>query len=554
MKLSARQYLRPLKLLIENSGASFEQVSHLVDLKILLDNRKKLPNGRYRSADPKNSIIRQALSFVIIGFVIVLMTIKTNDPYLFLFTFHIMLMVMNLITMLAEYSVSLFDTRDNSLLLPLPVNGQTIGWSRVTHILIYMLFLSFSMMLPGVVFSIFKFGGITSILFILSVILNTLFTLFLTVYIYLSLIKLMEGEKLKDAMMYLQVALTIIVIIAYQFIPRYFMPEHGEPQVIVKHWYFLAIPPAWFTSLATLHSLFDFQKLVLAFIATIVPITAIIFIGKKIFYGFNEGLIKMDSSSTGESTKRRVKSKDSLWMKTASVLMIVNREEHPIFKIIWKLSGRERLFKQSILPILAYTVIIPAISIFASGGGLSKIETTYLIFLYFTIMSSSMIPTVLTIGNNKNAEWLFYSLPNIRPHIFFKAALKASMAKFFIPTYLIIALPLLYFKGLTAAIDIISVFLFNYLVATIIMHLQTPYFMFTQEKSAAQGGKTAAKMILILLVALPLGFLHSYMSKQNPYWVFILLIFYASAIFLLSRFGLKKRFNWPYIKAANNQF
>ena len=553
MKISATQYLRPLKLFIENSGANFKQVTHLVDLKMLLDNRKKLPNGRNRSADPKNSIIRQALSFVLVGVFIVLMMIQTNDPYLFLFTFHIMLMMMNSITMLAEYSVSLFDTRDNSLIIPLPANGQTIGWARVTHILVYLLLLSFSMMIPGVVFSAIKFGGPTAILFILSVILNTLFTLFLTVYIYLTLIRIMDGEKLKDAMMYLQVGLTIVVIVAYQII-RYITPAHGEPLIITKHWYFLAIPPAWFTSLASLSAQFDLQNSVLALVATVVPIVAILFIGKKIFYGFNEGLIKMDSQSTGEKTKRKIKTKESLWLKTASFLMNVDREEYPLFKMIWKLSGRERLFKQSLLPVLSYAVIIPAVSIFASGGGFSNIENKYLIFLYFTIMSSTMIPTVMTIGNNTNSEWLYYALPNIKPHTIFKAGLKAGIAKFFLPTYLIIALPLLYFKGPLALIDIVSVFLFNYLMAATILFLQTPHFMFSQEKTAAQGGKTALKMFLVILIALPLGFLHSFLSKQNPYFVSILMAAYALSLYLLNRYGMKRRFNWQYIKAANNQF
>ena len=554
MKIKATQYLRPLKIFIENSGANFKQVANLVDLKLTLDNRKKLPNGRSRSADPKNSIRRQALSFMLIGVFMPLMMLQTKDPYLFIFTFQIMLMVMNSITMLAEYSVSLFDTRDNSLLLPLPVNGQTMGWVRVTHILTYLLLLSFSMMIPGIIFSFIKFGGATAILFFVSVLLNTLFTLFLTVYLYLTLIKLMDGEKLKDAMMYLQVGLTIVVVIAYQIIPRYLMPEHGEPMVMNKSWYFLAIPPAWFTSLASLSAQFDKMNILLSLVAVIVPITSVLFIGKKIFYGFNEGLIKMDSQSTGRKTKKRVKTKDSIWFKTALIIMGVNREELPFFKMIWKLSGRERLFKQSVLPVLSYAVIIPAASILAGGEGLSAIESKYLIFLYFTIMSSTMLPSVMTIGNNKNAEWIFYALPNVSSHAIFKAGLKAGLARFFLPAYLIIALPLLYFKGPLALIDIISVFIFNYLAAAVILVLQTPHFVFSQEKTAAQGGKTALKMILVILIALPIGFLHSFLSKQSPYMPAILMAVYAIFIFLVNRYGMRKRFSWPYIKAANNQF
>lgn len=554
MKFSANKYLLPLKSFIVRSGANYGQVSHLVDLKLLLDNRKKLPNGRGRSTDPKYSILRQAFSFLLVGLFMMLIMMQTNDPYLFIFFIQTMLMVMNSITMLAEYSVSLFDTRDNNLLMPLPANGQTIGWSRVLHILIYLLLLSFSMALPPLVFAGIKFGAITAILFFGSVILSTLFTLFITVFIYLTLIKFTDGEKLKDTMMYLQVVLTILMIVAYQILPRLVMPDGGAPLEMHKAWYFVFIPPAWFTSFSTLAVQLDLINLIGTLIAIVLPLIAISFIGKKLFYGFNESLVKMDSQSSGKEIKP-TKNRDtvSLWFRLCKKIMGVSKEESPLFQVMWKLSGRERLFKQSLLPVLAYAVIIPAMSIFATGG-LDDLEMKYVIFLYFTVMSSSMIPTVLTIGNNKDADWIYASLPNIQPHNLFKAALKAALAKYFIPVYLLIALPLVYFKGAPALIDIATIFFYNYLIATIVLYFQTPHFMFTQEKTAAQGGKTAIKMMLVIFTSIPIGFLHSFLYKQNEWLVLALTVVFAGLLTIMNKVWMKQRFNWKYINFANNQF
>ncbi|MBN1924627.1 MAG: hypothetical protein JW798_02220 [Prolixibacteraceae bacterium] len=552
MKISAKKILLPLKLFIENSGADYSQVTQLVDLKLMLDNRRKLPSGRNRK-EPKNSIFRQALSFILVGVFMTLMLINSNDPYLSIFIFQTMLMVMNSITMLAEYSVSLFDPRDNNTLMPLPVNGQTMGWARVTHILIYLFVLSMGMMLPGIVLTFVKFGGPTAFLFFISVFFNTLFTLFITVYIYLTLIKLMDGEKLKDAMMYLQVGLTIIVFVAYQIIPRRLIPENGQEMIMQPNWYFAFLPPAWFTSFSVILKQSTIQNIVIGGIGLIVPIGAILFISKKLFHGFNEGLIKMAGQATGKKRNKKIKTRESLWFKISALIMGVDRKEFPVFKLMWKLSGRERLFKQSLLPILAYAVFIPAFTIFASGG-LQNIENKYVTFLYFTIMSSSMIPTILTIGNNKHAEWIFYSLPNVQADKLFKASIKVGLTKFFLPAYLLIALPLFYFRGVAALSDIIAVFLFNCLITFVIQYIQTPHLMFTQEKTASQGGKTALKMFLVILIALPLGFLHSFLIKKNVWLPLTLPLVFSVLLLIVSRVSFPKRYNWKYVKDANNLF
>ena len=261
----------------------------------------------------------------------------------------------------------------------------------------------------------------------------------------------------------------------------------------------------------------------------------------------------MDSQSTGKEVKAKYSSKNSLWFRFCKILMGVSKEEFPLYRIMWKLCGRERLFKQSLLPVLAYAVIIPAMSIFASGD-MNEMETKYLVFLYFTVMSSSMIPTVLTIGNNKNAEWLYSSLPNIKPYNLFKAALKASLAKYFIPVYSVIALPLIYFKGFPAIIDIVTIFIYNYLIASIVLYFQTPHFMFTQEKGASQGGKTALKMMVVIFASLPLGFLHSFLYSKNTGFVLLLTLVFSVLLLLMNKVWMKKRFSWKYVNYANNLF
>lgn len=554
MKLEAVKYLRPLKFIIDKSGANYKQVATLVDLKLLLDNRKKLPNSRGKTNDPRNSIFRQALGYIIVGVFLSLMLFATNDHYLFIFSIQTMLMVLNTVTLLAEYSVSLFDTRDNNLLLPLPANGQTIGWARVIHIMLYLLLLSFSLAIAPIIISAIKFDAGTAILFTASVLLNTCFTLFFTVFLYLLLIKVTSGEKLKDIMMYIQVSFTILMVLAYQIVPRLIMPAMGEERIMFTTWYYLFIPPAWFTSFSTIIIQRDALNIAIAIVGLVVPITAISLIGNKLFYGFDDNLIKLDYKAPGKEVNIKKVDKVSWWVKISAFLMGATGNEYPIYRLMWKLSGRERLFKQSILPVLAYVVIIPVMSVFFGQDGMGDIQNRYLIFLYFTVMSSSMIPTMLTVGNNKNAEWIYSTLPNLEPHHLFKGALKATLIKFFLPVYLLVALPLIYFKGAIGVLDILTIFIFNYMLATVLTYWQTPYLMFTQERANSQGGKTGLKMIAIIVISMPLGFLHSYLSSQSSLWILLMLVVFASILIVLNKFLMTQKFRWSYVNWVNKQF
>jgi ABC-2 type transport system permease protein len=240
-------------------------------------------------------------------------------------------------------------------------------------------------------------------------------------------------------------------------------------------------------------------------------------------------------------------------MQFTSLIVGVKKSEAPLFKLIWKLSGRERLFKQSLLPILSYAAIMPIIISYTSGN-FSSIEKKYLPFLYFTIMSSSLLPSILSIGNNKNSDWLFKILPYVLPHNIFKASLKATLAKFFVPVFILVSIPLFYFQGASAILDLTCIFLFNLMIASFTLYYQAPHFAFSQEKAATQGGKTGLKMFLIILIALPLGFLHSFLHNQNIFLVLIPTVVYGTLLYFMNKHWLKKRYNWKYINLTNNQF
>lgn len=552
MKIKAALLLKPFKLIIERTGANFIQVCHLVDLKLLLDNRKTTLNSAGKSKDPRNTLIRQSIMYIIVGTFISLMFLKTNDLFLISFSTHVFLMVMVAITMMSEYSVSLFDTRDNNLIIPLPVNGQTLGWARVMHILLYLLLLSFSLTISAVVTTGIKFGIASSLLLLFSALLNTVFTLFLTIFIYLGLMRCTNGDKLKDIMMYIQVGLTIIIMIGYQLVPRYLIPENGSDVIMHPNWYFLLVPPAWFTMLTIAGQMHDLLYIIGATIAVVLPVLSMIYIGKKLFYGFENKLNQFSSADASNSKLKpeSQKKENTLWFRFISIILGISKYDRPVFKLMWKMVGRERLFKQSILPMVAYMIVIPIFSVF-SKNELGNIGTKYLTFLYFTIMTSSMIPAIIGIGSNVNSGWIFRTLPNLKPSSVLSNTLKAAFGRFFIPVFILMSLPLIYFKGVIAIADIVTIFIFNYLISISILYFQSPYLPFSQSKAVSQGGKTALRMMLIVFLALPFGFFHAWLSGKNGWSSLLLIAIFLPLFHLVDKKWYPKKVTWKLVEAAN---
>lgn len=552
MNLKASSFLRPLKYVVEKTGANFFQVCHLVDLRLLLDNRKLNPNSSGKNKDPNNTLVRQSLMFVLVGTFLPLMFSKSNDLFLISFSTHIYLMVMVAVTMMGEYSVSLFDTRDNNLLIPLPVNGQTLGWARVLHIMIYLLVISFSLVLPSLVIIGIKFGIASALLMFAASLLNTVFTLFFTIFLYLGLMKLTSGDKLKDVMMYIQIGLAIFIVVGYQLAQRSFGTNNGAEVFMSPSWRFLLIPPAWFSMLTTLWQIHSTVILTGAVIAVVLPLLAMVFIGKKLFYGFENTLVQLSAGDTSNAKGKseKLQRENTFWFRFNSILLGVSKSELPIFRLMWKLVGRERLFKQSILPMLAYMIVFPLFLVF-SKNATGDISERYLTFVYFTVMTSSMIPSVLCIGSNVYTLWIYQTLPNLKPSSVLSNAMKAAFARFFIPVFILMVAPLFYFKGVVALADIATVFLFNYFVAIAILYFQPPYFPFSQSRATSQGGKTVLRMMLIVILALPLGFLHAYLSGKNGWFPLVLSAIFLPILILIDKKWFPRKISWELAEDVN---
>jgi hypothetical protein len=195
-------------------------------------------------------------------------------------------------------------------------------------------------------------------------------------------------------------------------------------------------------------------------------------------------------------------------------------------------------------------VVIPLFAVF-SGSNLGDIDSKYLTFMYFTVMTSSMIPLVISTGNNSQTIWLYRSIPTLRPSSVLSNAVKAAFGRYFIPVFIVMTLPLFYLKGAFAIADSVTIFLFNYVMAYSILYFQLPIMPFSQTKAATQGGKMALRMILIIFIAIPVGFLHSYLSGKNGWFGALPIVLFLPVLLLFDKKWFPEKVTWKQVEMEN---
>ena len=163
--------------LFTRMGVDFDRMLAIVTVKLTVDNRIDR-SGRGKK-NTSNALMRQGILLGICGPIFFLTGIASGAFGVSLLLFQSYLFLMLLMSFMMEYSRILFDGNDNHILRHLPVNSKTILVARLVSMLVYMFFLSGCMSVIPLVIVCFWKGVMSGAFFIISVFLNTIFTLLL---------------------------------------------------------------------------------------------------------------------------------------------------------------------------------------------------------------------------------------------------------------------------------------------------------------------------------------------------------------------------------------
>jgi ABC-2 type transport system permease protein len=545
---------KPFRWFIEQMGADYNQFIRILQLKLTIDNRSAKGLNKRPEKNQENMLIKQTIGYIIFGALFGIFLTIIKSPFTFYFFAHIFLMTMMAISIISEFTTILFDTSENVIIQPLPVRGNTINLARNAHIFLYLTLMAFSLSVIWIFIAIYKFGPGSALIFFLTIILNILFTLFLANILYLGIMRLASGERLKSIMMYFQIVVAILFMGGYQFGMKLVDTTNIQDMVLPVHWYTFLVPPAFFSglieSLSTLN--FNLQHLIFITEAIVLPVLAIYLTGKYLTPVFNRKLMDLEQGDRN-SKVRSENAGISLWYRMMSSLLVFNNEEKASFRLMWKMTGRERLFKQTFFPSIGYIVIIIIVQFLRKPVPFKDLAMTdkYMLTLYFLLFIAATLPGSLLTGNNQHATWIFKTVPVNSPANFFKGWIKAAFAKFFIPFYLVVGTIVCSIWGISILPDVIIVLMVTYLFTLLSYYFQNPGFPFTMEKAASQSGATMIKIFIIMALATAAGFLHNGLLHWFKNANLILIPAYGFIILYVNRILVYRQITWRKVDIVN---
>lgn len=199
------------------------------------------------------------------------------------------------------YEISILSTK--------PISAKTINAAKFMHIFIYLSYLTLALTAIPLIVSLFTQGIVFFILTGLEILLMNLFIVAITAILYIAILRFFDGEKLKDMINYVQIALSLMLMIGYQVLIRSFEFVNLD-MVVAFHWWNLFLIPMWFAAPyeLILHGDSSLLTVIYTILAVIVPIISI-WIYIKLIPTFERNLQKLLSTSKSKKEKNnRLKS------------------------------------------------------------------------------------------------------------------------------------------------------------------------------------------------------------------------------------------------------
>lgn len=506
-------FLLPFRGIIRAMGVDFDQLCSILKIKIRMDNRRSLSLSK-KKKESNNQLWLQTFIYAFLGGFLVASTYLIDDILVKYSLFFAFIMIMIAMLMISEFTNVLMDTRDNSILMPRPANSRTLVLAKILHIAFYILHMSLSLSLVMIITSFISDGFGATILLLFLIVLSALFTLFLTNIFYLGLMNVVNGQKLKDIIVYFQVAMAILFMGAYQLMPR-IMESYNLSSIHMNiEWYSYLIPPVWMSSSmdAYINESYNSSHLIFSLLALCVPLLSLWFVVRVLGPNFNKALVQLDLASDKKG-KSKIQTKGKRqFIDRLSTFFCSNSEEAIAFKMVWLMSGRERKFKQTVYPAFGYIFIFLLIFVFNSKEAFSMeavvASKKYLWFIYMPILLSFSVTQNLCYSDQAKSSWFYRALPLAQPGTILRGSFKSGMVKYYLPVHLLISALCLFIWGFSILDDLIYSALSIILISSLAQSWQQAKLPFTTERETQDIGGNFVKGILLLFSAGLLGGIH----------------------------------------------
>ncbi|GAE31078.1 hypothetical protein [Halalkalibacter hemicellulosilyticus] len=493
-------------------GIDFADMRTILQVKFEMDQRRVptvFADSTKKEDKKKNQFLLSLGMYALFG--LILIPFLFGEEYLFqlsiVFSIYIFLVMSSLIS---DFSSVLLDVRDRSILATKPITEKTLAAVKVIHVASYLLQLSLAIIAIPLIVAITVRGVGFALLFLGSIVLLNLFIIVITTLLYLLILRFFNGEVLKDMINYVQIGLSIALIVGYQIVVRSF--EFVDLNIEFQAaWWQIFLPPIWFAALFELIFNQVVNPYLISFtsLAILVPIVAMVFYA-RFMPTFEYYLQKLDSH------ERNTKERKKRWLIWISNLICSSKEERAFFHFASIIVKRERQFKLKVYPSIGLALVLPYLFLFSEMRNSTWGEiasSQWYLSMYFTIL---LIPTIVVMAEYSEGykgAWMYESSPLKGLHLAVKGTLKALLVKLVLPLYVLVSLIFLWIFSIRIIPDLIVLFfssmLYMAICQLIAVRMKRP---FSKSFKVIQDSKGWQMLGLVLLGGV--FFLGHYVSLQ----------------------------------------
>ncbi|CEN85175.1 hypothetical protein [Paraclostridium sordellii] len=513
--------LDKFRFLYEKLGVDYDDMRLILRTKLTIDSRQTsilLNNQQNKQSSNQYKII--LLLYAFIGFFMMMIMLINKNTLISMTIYFTMIMFLMLTTFMSDFSSVILDIHDKGILFTRGVSLKTLNASKITHVMIYMIRISIALSGFSLIASI-KYGLIFFLVLLIEILLLNIFIIIVSGLAYLLVLKLFDGEKLKDAISIIQIGVTILFSGAYFIIMNITDSANLLKNIDLGTISYL-LPPFWFA--APFEIIVTGNKnetlLILSLLSLVVPVILVL-IYIKLSPVFERKLQKLNSEGSSKTVK-----KHNLTMKL-SKFICKDKEERIFLNFVSKLIRNDRDFKFRIYPIIGSYCIFPIYMIFDKN---EKYINSYMyLFLYFCLMIIPTVMTSLKYSKNDKASYIYTTINIKNKMAVHKAAVKACLVNIIIPIYLIQCIIFLYFYKFNIIQHLVVIFLVLILITMLTFKILDKSMPFSCPVNIFKKNTVIVEnylMIILIFIMAGIHFLFSNFGTLgiNIYIIFILIL------------------------------
>ncbi len=557
-------------------GADLPQLKLILFYKLLMDDRRpgafQQGGAGQHKKGMSNATLFTLLMSLVIGFIYLVFFHTGRDAITHLFFFFSAFLFMLASLLITDFTSVLIDVRDNSILLPRPVNDRTVLLAKVLHIVVHLSRLLLPMALPVTVFLFLRQGWAAAVALLCLMVVACGFTIFLINAVYLLVLRFTTAQRFQSIISWFQIVFAVVLYGGYQLVPRVADMEAVQRFSITDISYARLLPPFWFAAAWEFVSgqapgRWPWFLLSLACSAgsiwLVVRFLAPAFTNRLAALPQATGHNGTDLQAAGQSLSPAYTGATAMPTSPQPLAAVVrpaslaeklaawfcrSRPEVAAFLFCWKWTARNREFKMKVYPTFGYLAVWFFLSFYRHFSGYTTADQLVPVFLGMIYFSSFILFNALqqvSHSSQYKASWIFWVSPLAAPGPLLLGSFKAILAKFYLPIALLLTIVGLGWIGPVILPNLVLALSNQLAICCLVVWVQHRKLPASLPPITQNKGSSFLQAIFLLLVSGLVGGGHFLLYRFLPVVSIVAVLSVIASTLLLQKIG---RAGWKDIK------